>query len=311
MGSSVSYRRLFEQHHLPSKMKGFLPQTAQFLLFLTNFLVFLLGIVTLGFGIWVLVDKPSFLHLFEDAQGVLNDNNIHAFDISIYASAPVILIVVAVIVSLIAFFGCFGALKESKCLLITYFVIVFCILSIFMACIVGAVLLYQGQFEYDIKDPLTESIKMYKDTSEEVDDQAFRDIWNTVQGELRCCGVNNASDWSLAKDAGWAKPGFNKPEGCCMHKLNGETTNDSEKEACRKASPFVQTDVYTFEGCYTTFVNEVKSHQVKIFGAAIGIVVAMFMNLLFAFAIVHHGRQGNFYASQRSLSPLFEPENCY
>jgi len=290
-------------------MEGCLPKTVKFLLFLTNFLVFILGIVTLGFGIWVLVDKPSFLNLFEDAQGVLNDNNIHTegFDISIYASAPVILIVVAVIVSLIAFFGCFGALKESKCLLITYFIIV---LFIFKACIVGAVLVYQGEFE--IKDPLTESIKLYKDTSDKVDDKAFKDIWNTVQGELRCCGVNNASDWSLAKDAGWETPGFNKPEGCCLHKLDGETTNDSEKEACRKASPFSQTeDVYNFEGCYTMFVNEVKSHQVKIFGAAIGIVAAMFMNLLFAFAIVHHGRQGNFYASQRSLSPLFEPENCY
>merc|ERR1711962_500596 len=200
------------------------------------------------------------------------------------AAAPVILIVVAVIVSLIAFFGCFGALKESKCLLITYFVIVFCILSIFMALIVGAVLLYRGQFEFDIKDPLTEAIKMYKDTSKEVDDQAFRDIWNTVQGELRCCGVNNASDWSLAKDAGWEKPGYNKPEGCCLHKLNGETTNESQKEECRKAS-FSQTDVYNFGGCYTTFVNEIKNHQDKIFGAAIGTVVVMFMNLLFAFAM--------------------------
>jgi len=277
-------------------MKGFLPKTAQFLLFLTNFLVFLLGIVTLGFGIWVLVDKPSFLHLFEDAQGVLNDNNIHAFDISIYASAPVILIVVAVIVSLIAFLGCFGALKESKCLLITYFIIV---LFIFKAFIVGAVLVYQGEFE--IKDPLTESIKLYKDTSDEVDDKAFKDIWNTVQGELRCCGVNNAADWSRAKDAGWEKPGYNKPEGCCLHKLNGETTNESEKEACRKASPFSQTDVqlYNFGGCYTTFMNEIKNHQDKIFGAAIGTVVVMFMNLLFAFAIVlHHGRP-----TPRSLNP--------
>jgi len=264
-------------------MEGCLPKTVKFLLFLTNFLVFILGIVTLGFGIWVLVDKPSFLNLFEDAQGVLNDNNIHTegFDISIYASAPVILIVVAVIVSLIAFFGCFGALKESKCLLITYFIIVLCI---FIAFIVGAVLVYQGKFESEIKDPLTESVKLYKDTSDEVDDKAFRDIWNTVQGELRCCGVNNASDWSLAKDAGWEKPGYNKPEGCCMHKLNGESTNESEKEECRKAL-YSQTDVYSFGGCYTTFVNEIKNHQDKIFGAAIGTVVVMFMNLLFAFAM--------------------------
>ena len=94
-------------------MEGCLPKTVKFLLFIFNFLVFFLGIVTLGFGIWVLVNKPSFLNLFEDAQEVLDNNNIHTegFDISVYASAPIVLIIVAVIVSLIAFFGCFGALK--------------------------------------------------------------------------------------------------------------------------------------------------------------------------------------------------------
>jgi len=287
-------------------MEGCLPKTVKFLLFLTNFLVFILGIVTLGFGIWVLVDKPSFLNLFEDAQGVLNDNNIHTegFDISIYASAPVILIVVAVIVSLTAFLGCFGALKESKCLLMTYFIIV---LGILIAFIVVAVLVYQGKFE--IKDPLTESIKLYKDTSDKVDDKAFKDIWNTVQDELRCCGVNNASDWGRAKVARWAKPGYNKPEGCCLHKLNGEATTESEKEECRKADPFSPKDVqlYNFGGCYTTLVNEIKNHQDKILRAAIGTVGVM----LFAFAIVLHvhGRLSPLYLNPITPITAKDPRN--
>jgi len=265
-------------------MEGCLPKTVKFLLFITNFLVFILGIVTLGFGIWVLVDKPSFLNLFEDAQEVLDNNNIHTegFDISVYASAPIVLIIVAVIVSLIAFFGCFGALKESKCLLITYFIIVLCI---FIAFIVGAVLVYQGKFESEIKDPLTDSIKYYKDTSDEVHDKAFRDIWNTVQEELRCCGVNNASDWKVAQDtAGWEKPGYNKPKGCCTRMKDGDIATDNEEEECRKA-PYSDMSKYNFEGCYTTIVDEIKNHQDKIFGAAIGTVVVMFMNLLFAFAM--------------------------
>ena len=36
------------------------------------------------------------------------------FDISLYTSAAYIIIVVAAIVSLVAFFGCFGAVKVSK-----------------------------------------------------------------------------------------------------------------------------------------------------------------------------------------------------
>merc|ERR1712126_642527 len=145
--------------------EGCVPNFVKYNLFLTNFIVFILGIVTLGFGIWILVDKPSFLDLFTDAQDILDEHKVDTsgFDLGVYASAPVILIVVAVIVSLIAFFGCFGALKESKCLLITYFVI---LLAIFITAIVGAVLIFQGNFENEIKEPLEESIKYYKENPE-------------------------------------------------------------------------------------------------------------------------------------------------
>merc|ERR1711860_231730 len=120
--------------------EGCIQNLVKYTLFITNFIVFVLGIVTLGFGIWILVDKPSFLDLFSNAEDVLSQSGYSGFDLGVYAGAPVILIVVAVIVTLIAFFGCFGAVKESRCLLITYFVI---LLAIFIAAIVGAVLVFQ------------------------------------------------------------------------------------------------------------------------------------------------------------------------
>ena len=84
------------------------------------------------------------------------------FDISLYTSAAYIIIVVAAIVSIVAFFGCFGAVKvskreyfaisfvdccqESKCMLGTYFVL---ILATFIVMVVGAVLGYTG-FHIDV-----------------------------------------------------------------------------------------------------------------------------------------------------------------
>ena len=94
----------------------------------------------LGCGIWVLVDKPTFLNLFEKAEEAVPDLD-GKLDISLYTSAAYIIIVIAVLVAIVSFFGCFGALKESKCMLGTYFVL---ILALFIVMIVGAVLGYTG-----------------------------------------------------------------------------------------------------------------------------------------------------------------------
>ena len=50
------------------------------------------------------------------AQDILNEHDIadtSSFEIGVYAGAPIILIVVAVLTSLIAFFGCCGAVKVA------------------------------------------------------------------------------------------------------------------------------------------------------------------------------------------------------
>lgn len=267
-------------------MEGCIPNFIKYVLFLTNFLVFVLGIVTLGFGIWVVIDKPSFLDLFTDAQNVLTDNNIDtsAFDLGIYAGAPTLLIIVAVIVTLIAFFGCFGAIKESKCLLITYFVI---ILAIFIAFIVGAVLVFQGKLETEIKKPLLDSIKFYNDQPA-VDDPkgvSFKNVWNTVQQELRCCGVNDVADWNMVTTPNWEGL-INKPEGCCKYSVGQDAENTADQiKLCRQTTDISVKDKYYFQGCYTVIVDEIEGQQDKIFGAAIGTTVVMFLNMLFAFAM--------------------------
>eukprot|EP00088_Acartia_fossae_P023820 TRINITY_DN2481_c0_g1_i3.p1 TRINITY_DN2481_c0_g1~~TRINITY_DN2481_c0_g1_i3.p1 ORF type:complete len:274 (+),score=63.35 TRINITY_DN2481_c0_g1_i3:74-895(+) len=257
-------------------------------LFLTNFLVFVLGLVTLGFGIWVLVDKPGFLDLFDNAQSVLDQQgvDISGFDLGIYAGAPIILIVAGVITSIIAFLGCCGAIKENKCMLISYFVI---ILAVFIGCIVGAVLVYQGKFDEQIKTPLKDSIKYYKDDAKSGSkEDAYKQVWNTIQEELKCCGVSGVSDWDQAGanigGAGWTVG--NKPEGCCHYTRGKSEENDANAiQACRQVPRLDNSTTYYFEGCYDAFIDEIEKQQDKIFAAAIATVVIMFLNMLCAFAL--------------------------
>jgi len=268
---------------------GCLSNVVKYALFLTNFLIFLMGVAVLGCGIWVLVDKPNFLDLFEQAESMIPSLQ-GEFDISLYTSAAYIIIVVAAIVSIVAFFGCFGAVKESKCMLGTYFVL---ILATFIVMVVGAVLGYTGSIEETLKDPLTKALEQYRDVPENDAQTSYKTVWNEVQKELKCCGVENARDWINCADCGFGNAGapFKVPEGCCgWEKVAGawQETNETSLDVCRKAQ--VPSDgqwdtKYAFEGCFTKIVTTIEDNQGIVSGVAIGVVAVMFLNMLFSFAM--------------------------
>jgi hypothetical protein len=74
-----------------------------------TFILQFLSSVVLGLSIWVLVDKPSFLSVLDQAS----------VDFPVYTSAAVILLVGSILVILITFLGCCGAHQDSRCMLAT------------------------------------------------------------------------------------------------------------------------------------------------------------------------------------------------
>eukprot|EP00092_Neocalanus_flemingeri_P011954 GFUD01012887.1.p1 GENE.GFUD01012887.1~~GFUD01012887.1.p1 ORF type:complete len:273 (-),score=76.54 GFUD01012887.1:201-1019(-) len=267
-------------------MEGCLSSLVKYLLFTTNFLIFILGITVFGLGIWVVVDKPSFLTLFETAQNVGGDIGT-SFDVEIYTSAAYILMVVSCLVVIISFFGCCGAIKENKCMLGTYFTL---ILAMFIVMVVGAVLGYSGDLEKTIKTPLSKALLKYQDDPTESGDPAlwaYKQAWNEVQTELKCCGVDNVKDWEN-QDGDFKFPtGMNKPDGCCNINQAGDgIKNGTVHDVCRGISAGDQTSsTYYFEGCYTKIKSTIEDNQNMVVGVAIGVVVVMFLNMLFSFAM--------------------------
>jgi len=253
--------------------EGCLANLVKYLLFTTNFLIFVLGLAVFGCGIWVLVDQPSFMNLFDEASQQipeLADN----FDITLYTSAAWILLVVSALVVIIAFFGCCGAIKKSKCMLGTYFTL---ILAMFIVMVVGAVLGYSGNLEETIKTPLMKALAKYDPENNSQGMEAYKKAWNEVQTELKCCGIDNYKDWAVVTN--WAGA-INKPEGCCSLKRNGDKIPDTQ--ACRESN---DEKTYYFNGCYTIIENTITENQDIVVGVAIGVVVVMFLNMLFAFAM--------------------------
>jgi hypothetical protein len=268
-------------------MEGCLSSLVKYLLFITNFLVFILGLACFGLGIWVIVDKPSFIGAFEAASNEVTE--LGELNIDLYSSAAYIILVVAGLIVILSFLGCCGAWKENKCMLGTYFTL---LLAMFIIMVVGAVLGYSGTFESTIKDPLLKSIKKYQDNPQDAGKEALKKGWNEVQEELMCCGVNDVADWNSGEwrpeNPGWNPSNANKPEGCCKWIVkDGETVIASPTEitTCRTTQGTAESTMYKFKGCYTLMKDTITDYQDTMIGVAIGVVVVMFLNMLFAFAM--------------------------
>jgi len=265
-------------------MEGCLGSVVKALLFTTNFLVLVLSCAVFGVSIWFLVDSPSFMDLFSKAEEILNTDA----SVGVSTAAAILLLVISIFVIIVAFFGCCGAYKENRCMLGTYFAIV---LAAFVVMIVGAVLGYTTDFDKAIKNPLQDSLRKYVDgpenTMTEVE-KTYKAAWNQAQQDFKCCGIENYGDWNTYATEANFPSGMNKPLGCCEIYDDGTDIAAGQQDDCRKATNTTQPPAgkkYNFNGCYNVFKDEIKDNQSIVVGVAIGIVVVMFLNMLFAFAM--------------------------
>lgn len=175
-----------------------------------------------------------------------------------YADAAIFLIIVGVIVFIVAFLGCCGAIKEHYCMVTTFAVL----LSIIFILEVAAGAL---GFAYRKK---VESVadKALKKAKANYDSQAgSKDFFDWVQKHLKCCGINGSSDWSARK----AGNGTSIPQSCCKA--------DKSDTMCAKNS----SNVYS-EGCKQKFEDFVKNKLVVIGAVALAIAFIQILGVIFA-----------------------------
>ncbi|CAK8672192.1 unnamed protein product [Clavelina lepadiformis] len=150
-------------------------ECCKYLMFFFNLLIFLGGAALLGVGIWVTVGGDSFKQLVSSDPAIFN--------------AVYIIIAVGALLFVVGFLGCCGAIKENKCLLATFFVM---ILLIFILEIVGGVLAFV--FYPDAKQTAIDSMKFYGEDSEQ--GKSVTAAWDAIQNTFECCGINNSLDWA-------------------------------------------------------------------------------------------------------------------
>jgi len=161
-----------------------------------KYLLFAVNIVILVVGIGVVVMGGIGASNNSDFNKIIGEDQN-------YKAAAYTLIGVGAFLIIFSFFGCFGAIKEIKWMLVIYAIF----LTIFFF-----VLLIAGILGYVIKGNDTEvreeMIKSLRKVKAEAD---VRQGWDDVQKSFKCCGVDSAADWQ-------PYAGEPYPQSCCKDK---------------------------------------------------------------------------------------------
>lgn len=215
----------------------------KYLLFCFNLLFAVTGLIILIAGIKAKINSSPYIDLTDE---------------NFYTSAPVVLIIVGIIVFVVAFFGCCGAVKENHCMIVTFAVF---LLIIFIAEMAVGIAGYtkHKDLETSILNHLNSTIEQYP-----VDKDVAK-TFDIVQTDLECCGINSPSDW--------AAHGLPIPATCCS---GAEITNGVAAQ-CTTSSPSFHS-----EGCLNKLVAHLNDIALVLGGVGLGIAVVQLLGVIFA-----------------------------
>ncbi|XP_047345514.1 uncharacterized protein LOC124947445 [Vespa velutina] len=123
-----------------------------------------------------------------------------------YFSPATLLIIVGILVFIIAFFGCCGALRESTCMVLVFAVSLSVVLIMELSAATAAYALQdtvKDLLEYNINSTMHEY-----DNNDEV-----KSAVNFMQSRLHCCGYSNMSNWNDIKFT--PENNLEIPNSCC------------------------------------------------------------------------------------------------
>ncbi|XP_064019205.1 tetraspanin-4 isoform X3 [Pogoniulus pusillus] len=165
-------------------------QCIKYLMFVFNLLFWLGGCGILGVGIWLAVTQGNFATLSSSFPSL---------------SAANLLIVTGTFVMIIGFVGCIGAIKENKCLLLSFFIM---LLIVFLLELTVVILffVYTDKIDKYAQRDLKKGLHLYGTDG----NIGLTNAWSIIQTDFRCCGVSNYTDWFEVYNTSRV------PDSCCL-----------------------------------------------------------------------------------------------
>ncbi|GLV32497.1 Tetraspanin 29Fa [Carabus blaptoides fortunei] len=176
-----------------------------------------------------------------------------------YLSTSAFLVAIGMIIFIISFFGCCGAVKENFCMIITFTTLLILIFIFELAAGISGYVLRDGVSDMLVNN-LNQTMQHYNNNTE--DTRTF----DILQSTFECCGVVNYTDW------------FNKfdknevPVSCCAHVYGAVFTMNCT------------TDMPEFHHtpCVDAFGQFIRDHAVTLGGVGIGLAFVQLIGIVFS-----------------------------
>ncbi|XP_065310034.1 23 kDa integral membrane protein-like isoform X2 [Dermacentor albipictus] len=234
------------------------------------------GLALIGLGAFLLIDehRSTLFRLFRvDESHALPQYLAYA------------LVGTGLLVLLVGFFGCCGAVKESKCLLGAYFAFLFVILACELAIGVLAVI-FQDKILSDMKDNLNNALK--KDYGKKTH---VTTAFDWAQAKMLCCGVFGPADYT---ESVWKAEsigrGDNVSKTCCRLRDEGEP--DAHKNPrplnetlCQSAADSQQNPYRHNRGCISALEEFVKRESTLLIGVGCGVAGLEMIGMIFSICL--------------------------
>ncbi|NXR53560.1 TSN8 protein, partial [Hippolais icterina] len=210
-------------------------------MFIFNFFFWVCGCIILGFSIWIRVGRTQQVNACSPTS-------------TIVSAGVNLLIAVGAIIMILGFLGCCGALKESRCMLMLFFIALLLILILqITGGILGAV--YKPQVEEAFNLTLSASVNALQSTTGEY--KEYQEEFQKLERKEKCCGLlNGPEDWG---------ENFNKPSSnACQCEL--------EKPSSDLCTKYQDSYIYK-KPCGEVIMQQIKDNLVIIMGIAFGLAV--------------------------------------
>lgn len=229
----------------------------KYLVFIFNFLFFLIGCGILGIGIWLKVGKQDYLDVTQELSSV-----------SKYVTAGNLMIAVGVIIVIVAFLGCCGAVMENSCMLLVFFIL---LLIIFILELAVGIFAYvkRGDIEEQLQKDFQDAIQTkYSPTD---DKTAVNVAIDKFQKEFECCGYNDFKDW---RKSAYHTANKELPKSCCTKAALDANTCPTKDSSL--------IDVYYKKGCFKEVIDFFKDNIYVVGSACIAFAVIQILGLVFS-----------------------------
>ncbi|XP_064482639.1 CD151 antigen-like [Ornithodoros turicata] len=248
---------------------------AKALLITFNFIFWLSGLALIGLGAFLLIDehRSTLFRLFRV------DGN---YALLQYLACA--LVGTGLLVLLIGFLGCCGAIKENRCLLGSYFFFLFLILGCELAIGIFA-LLFQDKITTEMKQDLHNAlIDDYGKTTH------VTTAFDWAQTKLQCCGVSGPHDYA---ESAWKRENLGKGDTvsktCC--RLRDETDPDAHKnprplnETLCQDMAMMQNAYRHQRGCLDALKEFIRQESTLLIAVGCGVAGLEIIGMIFAICL--------------------------